>query len=191
MPPADDDITGLLRIWRQGDGTALETLVPLIEGDLRRIARQRLARRHPDNTFTTTSLVQEVFVRLAGNSPRDWQGRAHFFALCAAIMRNVLVDHARANSCGKRGGGSRPVPLDEGLAVCPDRMEDLISVHDALEKLTEIDDRKARVVEMRFFGGMSVQETAEALGVSPETVTRDWRIARMWLLRHMSGSGPG
>jgi RNA polymerase sigma-70 factor (ECF subfamily) len=142
----------------------------------------------PDLTFTTTSLVQEAFLTLIGDVRAEWQGRAHFFALCAKIMRDILVDHARAHRALKRGGGEQHIPLDEAMVATGDRSLDLITLHDALNRLTEIDDRKGRVVEMRFFGGMSVEETAEVLGVSPETVTRDWRIARMWLLRYLDAS---
>ena len=127
-------------------------------------------------------------MRLIGNCRIDWQGRAHFFALCAKIMRDILVDHARAHCSAKRGGGGQHIPLDEVVEVAEGRSTDLVTIHEALDQLARVDSRKGRVVEMRFFGGMSVEETAEALGISPETVTRDWRVARMWLLRYIDGS---
>ena len=180
------DFTGLLLDWRQGERGALDQLVPLIEPDLRRIAKQRLGRiGSPDSTLTTTSLVQEAYVRLLGGGKVDWQGRAHFFALCAEIMRGILVDHARARQAAKRGGGAPHVPLEDAMAVSEERLSNLVAIDDALRELTKIDPRKGRVIELRFFGGLTVEETAEVLNISPDSVTRDWRLARMWLMRQM------
>jgi RNA polymerase sigma-70 factor (ECF subfamily) len=180
------DITGMLRDWHQGDRGALDQLVPLIEPALRRIAKQRLGRiGSPDSTLTTTSLVQEAYVRLLGGRKVDWQGRAHFFALCAEIMRGILVDHARARQAAKRGGGAPHVPLEEAMVVSEERISNLVAIDDALRELAKIDPRKGRVIELRFFGGLTVEETAEVLKISPDSVTRDWRLARMWLMREM------
>ncbi|MCC6389395.1 MAG: sigma-70 family RNA polymerase sigma factor [Bryobacterales bacterium] len=180
------EITRLLQNWRQGDAGALDHLVALIGQDLRRIAKQRLRRAgHADASLTTTSLVQEAYVRLLGGQKVDWQGRAHFFALCAEIIRGIVVDHARARHAAKRGGGAPHVPIEEGLAVSQERAADLIAIDDALRALARMDPRKGRVVELRFFGGLTVEETAEVLSISPDSVARDWRLARMWLMRQM------
>jgi RNA polymerase sigma factor (TIGR02999 family) len=185
------DITRLLRDWRDGDQTALEHLVPLIERDLRRIARQRLGREGAaDSTLTTTSLMQETYVRLLGLANVDWQGRAHFFALCTEIVRGIVVDHARARNAEKRGGGARRVPLEEAALVSGESSASVLAIDEALRELSKMDPRKGRVVELRFFGGLSVEETAEVLGVSAETVTRDWRLARIWLMRQVERGAP-
>jgi RNA polymerase sigma factor (TIGR02999 family) len=176
----------LLQDWRGGNKGALERLIPLIERDLRRIAGQRLARsRPPDSTLTTTSLVQETYVRLLGHRNLDWQGRAHFFALCAEIIRGIVVDHARARRAAKRGGGAPHVALEEAAMVAGERSATVLAIDDALRELSKIDPRKGRVVELRFFGGLTVEETAEVLSISPESVTRDWRLAKIWLIRQM------
>jgi RNA polymerase sigma factor (TIGR02999 family) len=182
---ADPDITRLLQDWRQGDRGALERLVPLVEDELRRIARRRLGHASPEATLTTTSLVQELYVRLIGGRQADWQGRAHFFALCAQIMRGILVDHARARQAARRGGGAPHLPLEEALVISEEHISDLVAIDEALRDLAKIDPRKGRVIELRFFGGLTIEETAEALSISPDTVMRDWRLARMWLMRQM------
>jgi RNA polymerase sigma factor (TIGR02999 family) len=180
------DITRLLQDWRGGDKGALEQLVPLIERDLRRIAGQRLARSGPpDPTLTTTSLVQETYVRLLGHRGVDWQGRAHFFALCAEIIRGIVVDHARARRAEKRGGGAPHVALEEAVIVAAEHSAAVLAIDDALRELTKIDPRRGRVVGLRFFGGLTVEETAEVLSISPESVTRDWRLAKIWLMRQI------
>jgi RNA polymerase sigma-70 factor, ECF subfamily len=180
------DITRLLHEWREGDKGALEQLVPLIERDLRRIARQRLGRNwSPESTLTTTSLVQETYIKLLGQGHVDWQGRAHFFALCAEIIRGIVVDHARAWHAVKRGGGALHVPFEEATIVSEESSGTVLAIDDALRELTKIDPRKGRVVELRFFGGLTVEETAEVLKISPDTVMRDWRTAKMWLMRQM------
>lgn len=184
--PSQHDITRLLQDWGQGDRLALEQLVPLIAHDLRRIAKQRLSRgAHADTSLTATSLVQEAYIRLFSGRQVDWQGRAHFFALCAEIIRGILVDHARARHAAKRGGAAPHLSLDEALLVSAERAPHLIAIDEALTELARIDPRKSRVVELRFFGGLTVEETAGVLDVSPDTVARDWRLARLWLLREM------
>lgn len=180
------DITRLLENWRGGDKGALEQLVPLIERDLRRIAGQRLGKSwRPDSTLTTTSLVQETYVRLLGHRAVDWQGRAHFFALCADIIRGIVVDHARARHAAKRGGGAPHLRLEEAAMIVGECSATVLAVDEALQELSKIDPRKSRVVELRFFGGLTVEETAEVLDISPESVMRDWRLAKIWLMRQM------
>ena len=180
------DITRLLQDWHKGDQGALDQLVPLVGRDLRRIAKQRLWRAgQEDASLTATSLVQEAYIRLLGGQKVDWHGRAHFFALCAEIIRGILVDHARARYAGKRGGGAPHVPLDEALAVSGERAPNLVAIDDALRELAKVDPRKGRVIELRFFGGLTVEETAGVLNISADSVARDWRLARMWLMREM------
>ena len=186
MGCAPQEITGLLRAWSRGDRAALDSLVPLVEGELKRIARRCLDREPPDASLQTTSLVNEAYVRLIDAQQVDWQDRAHFMAVCAQIMRRILVDHARARRTAKRGGGAHPVSLDEAAVPVQDRPKDVVAIDDALDALEKMDPRKGKVVELRFFGGLTVEETATALRVSPETVMRDWRLAKAWLLRELS-----
>ena len=186
---ASHDITALLRAWSQGDPGALGSLIPIVEHELRSIAKHCLEARRHDPMLDTSALINEAYLRLIDANQANWQDRAHFFAVCAKIMRRILVDHARARRSAKRGGGLRPMPLDEGLAVSQEKSADLVAIDEALDALSEIDARKGRVVELRFFGGLSVEETAEALSVSTETVQRDWRLARMWLWRELKGDG--
>jgi RNA polymerase sigma factor (TIGR02999 family) len=185
---ADRDITGLLQDWRRGDRAALEQLVPLVEDELRRIARRRIGSASPEESLTTTSLVQEAYVRVIGKSEVNWQGRTHFFALCAEIMRGILVDHARARQAVKRGGGAPHLPLEEDLLISEDHSGELVAIDEALQELAKVDPRKGKVVELRFFGGLTVEETAEALSISQDTVLRDWRVAKIWLMRQMEGA---
>jgi RNA polymerase sigma factor (TIGR02999 family) len=184
---APQDITGLLRAYSRGDRTALDRLIPLVEGHLRQIARRYLKRQRPGESLQTTELLDETYVRLIGSRPADWRDRAHFFALCARIMRGILVDHARARRYAKRGAGAPSLPLDERLALPPQPTSDLVAIDEAL---TRIDPRKAQVVELRFFGGLTVEEAAEVLQVHPNTVKRDWRLAKLWLVRELSGESP-
>ena len=178
-------MTQLLQAWSSGDEAALDRLVPLVYRDLHLRARRCMAGERVEHSLQTTALIHEAYLRLVGPSPVDWENRGHFFAVAARVMRRILVDHARARRSQKRGGEGRPVPLDEGLVVAgkPDR--DLVSLDDALKALAAFDQRKARVVEMRYFGGLSVEETAEFLKVSPQTVLRDWKLAKAWLMREM------
>ena len=180
-------VTELLLAWGSGDRVALDELVPLIHEELRRLARHQMRGERDNHTLQTTALVNEAFLRLVDLRRIRWQDRAHFLALSARLMRRILVDHARSRSYQKRGAGVANVTLDESLIASPERGIDLVALDDALEDLARVDARKSQVVELRFFGGLSVEETAEALKVSSETVTRDWRLAKVWLLREISG----
>jgi len=185
--PIGDEITQLLRAWRGGDEHALERLTPRVYRELHQAAKRCMQGERDGHTLQTTALINELYLRLSDLKLIDWQSRAHFFALCARQMRRILTDQARARRSDKRGGGARSVSLDVVPVVAPEARADLASVDDALTRLAKVDERKSRVVEMRFFGGLSVEETAEVLRVSPETVARDWRLAKAWLLREMSG----
>src|SRR5262245_18214929 len=188
--PSPGAVTELLRAWSEGDDGALEQLMPLMEAELRRLARGYMARERRDHTLQTTALVNEAFVRLTGARQVRWQDRAHFLGISARLMRRVLVDHARRRGFRKRGGGAERITLDEGLATAPDPAFDVVALDRALEALEKTDSRKSRIVELRFFGGLSVEETAEALNVSTDTVKRDWRLAKLWLLRELEGDTP-
>ena len=181
------EVTQLLLAWNDGDESALEKLVPLVYDELRRLAKRRMRLERPDHTLQTTALINEAYLRLVDVHNVHWQNRAHFFALCARLMRRILVDYARRRHYAKRGGGAQPISLDQSLPVAAGRSPDLVAVDKALHALAEVDARKAEVVELRFFGGLTVEDTAEVLKVSPETVRRDWRIAKAWLLRELSG----
>jgi RNA polymerase sigma factor (TIGR02999 family) len=181
------DITQLLMAWSDGDESALEKLVPLIYGELRRLAQRYMRRERHGHTLQTTALINEAYLQLVDIRNVHWQNRAHFFALCARLMRRILVDFARSRHYAKRGAGAEPLSLDQSVPASPEYSLDLVAVDDALQTLARMDGRKAQVVELRFFGGLTVEETAEALKVSPETVRRDWRLAKVWLLRELSG----
>lgn len=179
-------VTGLLLAWRGGDEAALEQLVPLVHEELHRIARGCMRGERAGHSLQATALVNEAYLRLIGAQRVDWQNRVHFLAVSARLMRRILVDFARSKKYQKRGGGAQAITLDEGLVVAePGR--DLLALDEALDALAKMDERKSKVVEMRFFGGLSVEETAAALGVSPDTVMRDWRLAKAWLLRELRG----
>ena len=180
------NVTGLLRAWSAGDPGALDQLAPIVQRELKRIARRHMARERKDHTLQPTALVNEAFLRLVDAHDVQWQDRAHFFALSAQMMRRVLVNYALARGAGKRGGGARQVSLDEAMAVSPERDSELVQLDAALEALAAFDARKARIVELRFFGGLSVEETAAVLKVSTQTVHRDWSLAKSWLAREMS-----
>jgi RNA polymerase sigma factor (TIGR02999 family) len=180
-------VTQLLRAWTGGSDQALEALLPLVEGELRRLARGYLAGERKDHTLQTTALVNEAFVRLVDARSIPWQDRAHFLGIAARLMRRVLVDHARTRGYRKRGGDLQRVSLDEAMVVSRDLDVNLLALDRALDRLAEADPRKVRVIEMRFFGGLTVEETAEALQVSADTVKRDWRLAKLWLLRDLEG----
>jgi len=180
------EITQLLLAWNEGDESALEKLAPLVYEELRRLAKRRMRLERPDHTLQTTALINEAYLRLVDVHNVHWQNRAHFFALCARLMRRILVDYARSRHYAKRGQGVRPISLDQSPVVAPECSPDLVAVDDALHALAEVDGRKAKVVELRFFGGLTAEETAEVLKVSPETVRRDWKLAKVWLLRELS-----
>ena len=180
------DVTALLIAWGGGDEAALSQLLPIVHDELHRLARRLMRGERDGHTLQTTGLVNEAYIRLVDLSRVRWQDRTHFFAMSARLMRRILVDHARSRKFQKRGGSLRQVSLDEALVVGAQRSEDLVALDDALSALAAVDERKSRVVELRFFGGLSVEETAEALGVSAETVMRDWRLAKVWLLRELS-----
>jgi RNA polymerase sigma factor (TIGR02999 family) len=186
--PSSHQVTGLLLAWGRGDEAALEQLVPLVHGELRRLARRHMGHERQGHTLQATALVNEAYLRLIDVQQVHWQNRAHFFAMSARLMRRILVDFARSRHYQKRGGGAQQVSLDEALVVGKERGADLVALDDALQALAAIDPRKSQVVEMRFFGGLSVEETAEALHVSPETVMRDWKLAKVWLSRELSAT---
>jgi len=182
------DLTQLLIAWSQGDARALEQLTPLVYAELRRIAHRYMNRERAGHTLQTTAVVHEAFLRLIGNPQENWQNRAHFYAIAAQMMRRILVDYARANLRAKRGGETTRVALEDIDAPVtePALDPDLIALDAALDKLAEIDPRRGRVVELRFFGGLSVEETANVLQVAPDTVVRDWRVAKAWLFRYLN-----
>lgn len=185
--PSPSEVTQLLLAWGQGDDSALQRLIPIVQSELRRLAHHYMAGERQGHLLQTTALVNEAYLRLVDSSRVKWQNRAHFFAVSAQLMRRVLVDVARARNYQKRGGQMVQVSLDEVMAAPAGRGADLVALDDALTALSVIDERSGRVVELRFFGGLSVEETAEALKVSPETVKRDWAWAKAWLLRELTG----
>ena len=178
-------ITQLLLAWGKGDETALETLMPMVYDELRRVAARHLRRQRPGHTLQTTALVNEAYLRLIDSSQVRWQNRAHFFAVSAQLMRRILVDFARSRQYLKRGGGAQQVSLDEARVVAPERTVDVLALDDALTRLAALNPRQAQVVELRYFGGLSEEESAEALKVSLRTVQRDWNLARLWLYRQI------
>jgi RNA polymerase sigma factor (TIGR02999 family) len=182
------EITRLLQAWGGGDRAALDDLAPLVYAELRRMARHSMRRENPAHTLQPTALVNEAYLRLVDIAQVRWQDRAHFFAVAAQMMRRILVDAARARGAGKRGGGAAHVNLEESIDAMPDRGSQLVALDDALDALARLDPRKAKVIEMRFFGGLSVEETAEVLKISPETVMRDWKMARAWLMRDLAAA---
>ena len=184
--PSPQDVSQLLVAWSNGEQDALEQLIPLVYNELHRLAHRYMERERPGHPLQSTALVHEAYQRLINLKNVSWQNRAHFFAVSAQLMRRILVDYARSRLYSKRGGDWRQVPLNEAVAVFPDRRTDIVALDDALRTLADIDPRKGRVVEMRFFGGLSIKETAEVLNVSQETVLRDWRLAKVWLLRQLS-----
>lgn len=178
--------TELLLAWRGGDTDAFDQLVPIVHDELHRLAKRYMVRERADHTLQATALVNEAYLRLIDLKRIRWQDRAHFFALSARVMRRILVDFARAHRNNKRGGGAARVTLDEALVVSKGASGDLVVLDDALRALADVHPRKSEVVELRFFGGLSIEETAETLGVSIDTVKRDWRFAKLWLLRELT-----
>lgn len=183
-----DNLTSLLIEWSEGDKTALDRLTPLVYDELRRIAHRYARRERNGHTLATTALVNEAYVRLARSRNIAWENRKHFFAATAQVMRHILIDHARSRLYAKRGGHAQHVPLDDASSeMTEQRADELLALNDALEELATFDSRKANVVEMRYFGGLSLEETAEVLDVSVMTVRRDWRAAKAWLFRKIAG----
>jgi RNA polymerase sigma factor (TIGR02999 family) len=183
-------VTELLRAWGQGDEVALDRLMPVVYDELRRVARRYMGRERPGQSLQATALVNEAYLRLIDIKKVRWQDRAHFFAMSARLMRRILVDHARAHRSLKRGAGGQKVSLDEELLLAPQPGQDLVALDEALEALAAVDPRKGQVVELRFFGGLTAEETAEVLKISTDTVLRDWKLAKAWLMRELKGGKP-
>jgi RNA polymerase sigma-70 factor, ECF subfamily len=181
IPPPPDEVTQLLRAWGDGDHGALDRLMPRVYDELRRVASRYLRHERPDHTLQPTALVHEAYLRLIGAERPQWRDRIHFYAVAAQVMRRILVDHARAHQADKRGGGARRVPLDEGIDAGVERATDLVALDEALAALAALDARKARIVELHHFAGLTVAETAEVLGLSVSTIVLEARLARAWL----------
>ena len=186
MTRSPQEVTQLLVAWRNGDQNARDELMPLVYQELHGLAHQYMSRERPGHTLQTSALVNEAFLRLADQRDVQWQNRAHFIGIAGQMMRRILVDYARNRGYAKRGGGAVQVSLDEELIVSNERTAAIVALDDALQKLAGLDERKSRLVELRFFGGLSIEETAEVLGVSPGTVMRDWTLAKAWLRREMA-----
>jgi len=186
QPPSTSEATRLLKDWSHGESTALDQLMPIVYAELRAIAARYLRRERPDHTLQPTALVNEAYLRLIDQKHVDWQNRAHFVGVAAQMMRRILVDHAKSHHRVKRGGGALRVTLDEEIAVSEERATDLVELDEALTALEAFDERKSRVVEMKYFGGLSVEETAEVLNVSVITVARDWKLAKAWLYTNIN-----
>lgn len=179
--PSSSEVTELLRQWGEGRVEALDRLLPLIHAELRRLAASYMRRERPDHTLQPTALVNEAFLKLVDQKAVRWQNRAHFMGIAAQAMRRILVDHARARTSGKRGAGERPVPLDDAIVFADMPNADVLALDEALTRLAAFDPQQSRVVELRFFGGLTMEETAEALHISPATVGREWTLAKAWL----------
>jgi RNA polymerase sigma-70 factor (ECF subfamily) len=185
------DVTVLLTELAGGNQEAGAKLIPLVYNELKKMASRYMRRENPDHVLQTTALVHEAYLKLVEQRSVDWQGRGHFFGIAAQLMRRILIDDARKRIRVKRGGGQAALVLDEALAFSPDRSYELVELDDALQRLAEIDSRQAKIVELRFFGGLNVEETAEILGISPKTVKRDWSVAKAWLHGELRGSDGG
>lgn len=186
-PSLPNEPSQLLAAWGNGDQTALEKLLPLVSDELHRLAHYYMSRERAGHTLQTTALVNEAYLRLADQKQTRWQNRAHFFAIAAQLMRRILVDHARGLHAAKRGGGINRIALDEAVMLSPEQPADLLALDRALVKLSDFDERKSRIVELRYFGGLTVDETAEVLKISAVTVMRDWGLAKSWLHREICG----
>jgi RNA polymerase sigma factor (TIGR02999 family) len=186
MSSQPQEVSQLLIDWSNGDQAALDRLIPLVHDELRKMARRYMARQNPGHTLQTTALINEAFIKLVGQQDKHFQNRAHFFGVAAQAMRHILVDYARSKQYAKRGGDAPVVSLDEALTVSQERAAELVALDDALQELAKVDPRKCQVVELRYFGGLSVEETAEVLKVSEVTVMRDWSMAKSWLHRELS-----
>jgi RNA polymerase sigma-70 factor (ECF subfamily) len=188
--PAQQEVTVLLGDWRDGDEGALEKLIPLVQPELHRLAHHYMSREHAGHTLQTTALLDEAYLRLVDHTNRNWQNRTHFVAATAQLMRRIMVDHARERRSLKRGGGALQVTLEEAALVTETRSEELLALDEALERLAMQDRRKSQIVELRYFGGLTVEETAEFLKQSQRTVEREWNMAKAWLYRALSGEEP-
>jgi RNA polymerase sigma factor (TIGR02999 family) len=186
-PVQPAEVTELLRRWSRGDVAARESLVPLVYDELRRLARYYLASQRSDHTLQSTAIVHEAYLRLAGRDNVHWENRGHFFAVAAQLMRRILVDHARKRNAAKRGGAQLTLLVDEAVEPSSQRELDLVALDDALKALAELDERQSRIVELRFFGGLSIEDTSRLLEISPATVKREWSTARAWLYEEISG----
>lgn len=180
------EVTQLLADWGKGDRSALDKLFPLVHSELRRIAQRQMSQERPGHTLQATALVNEAYLKLAGQQGFDWQNRAHFFAVCAQVMRHILIDHARAHARDKRGGGAVKVSLNDALVVAEDQAAHFIALDEALRELERLDPQKGKIVELRYFGGLSVEEVGEVMNISPRTVRREWQRAKAWLYRMMT-----
>ena len=188
MAGSSEDITQLLVAWGKGDQNALEQLMPLVYAELHRLAHRHIRKERPGHTLQTSALLNEAFLRLVDQRDVSWKSRAHFFAIAVQMMRRILVDYARSRGYIKRGGNAQQVSLDEDLMISRQRNADILVLHEALNELATIDERKSKVVELKFFGGLTNEEAAEALGVSPGTVMRDWTLSKAWLRLAMNKS---
>ena len=190
MTPASEGVTQLLINWRNGDKAALDQLMPIVYEELRRLARGFMGRERNNHTLQTSALINEAYLKLVDQDETNWQNRAHFFAVAAQIMRHILVDHARSDGYEKRGAGAQRVSLDDAKVFSEERAGELVALDDALTDLAAVDPRKSRLVELRFFGGLNIDETAEVMDLSPTTVQREWRAAKAWLQRFIKGENP-
>ncbi len=181
MNPGCEDVTVLLAELSEGNEQAASRLIPLVYNELRRLAGGYMRRERTDHTLQATALVHEAYLKLVEQRNVNWQGRTHFFAIAAQVMRRFLIDHARGHLREKRGAGERPIPLDEALVFAPEQSLELVKLDESLERLAQLDARQSKIVELRFFGGLTVEQTAEVLGISPKTVKRDWSVAKAWL----------
>jgi RNA polymerase sigma-70 factor (ECF subfamily) len=189
MAAIPQEITQLLTKWSSGDKAALDELIPLVYPELRRLARVYMGRENSGHTLQTSALINEAYVRLVNQQDIEWQNRNHFFAVAAQVMRHILVDHARKYRYSKRGGGMEHIPLDGLKVACDERATELVALDDALNRLACIDSRKSQIVELRFFGGLTVEETAEVMKLAPITIMREWRAAKAWLARETLAEG--
>ena len=186
--PLMHDVTQLLIKWSNGDKAALDKLMPLIQEELRRLAHHYMSRERPGHTLQTTALVNEAYLRLVNRKDVHWQNRTHFFAIAATLMRSILVDHARSHTYAKRGGGAHKTELDEAMVVSQERAAEVVALDDALKELASFDLKQSRIVELRFFGGLTTEETAEVLHLSPATIKREWSTAKAWLYHELAKS---
>ena len=189
MAASSNEITQLLAAWGDGDQDALDQLMPLVYSELHRLAHRYIKKERPDHSLQTSALLNEAFLRLVDQRDVTWKSRSHFFAIAAQMMRRILVDYARSRGSAKRTGKAQQVSFDEELAVSQERSVQILALHDALNELTVIDPRKGKIVELKFFGGLSIEETAEVLGVSPGTVMRDWTLSKAWLRLAINKTG--